>query len=67
MKRSAFSVKLTQFAKANNLSNGDLADKLKISCKHLNIYLSGRATPDFKIISKLGKLGCDLNWLVRED
>lgn len=67
MKKSAFPVKLTQFAKANNLSNRELADKLKISYKHLNTYLSGRATPDYEIISKLGKLGCNLNWLVKED
>lgn len=50
---------VTKFGK---LSMG--AEKLEISPQNLNKYLNGKFVPGGELISKLGEMGCDINWLL---
>ncbi len=41
-----------------------LADAMKISPQQLQQYISGKREPGAKILIKLLRLGCDINWLL---
>jgi len=52
------------FAKRKYKTLKALADKMEISPQQLQQYVSGRRDPGTKILMRLLKLGCDINWLL---
>ncbi len=52
------------FAKRKYKTLKALAGAMKISPQQLQQYVSGRREPGTKILIKLLKLGCDINWLL---
>lgn len=52
------------FAKKKYKTLKKLADSMEISPQQLQQYISGKREPGTRILSKLLKLGCDLNWLL---
>ncbi|MCF8355595.1 MAG: helix-turn-helix domain-containing protein [Melioribacteraceae bacterium] len=52
------------FAKKKYGTLKKLADTMEISPQQLQQYISGRREPGSKILVKLLRLGCDINWLL---
>lgn len=52
------------FAKRKYGTLKKLADAMKISPQQLQQYISGKREPGTKILSRLLRLGCDINWLL---
>lgn len=52
------------FAKKKYGTLKKLADAMNISPQQLHQYISGKREPGSKILIKLLKLGCDINWLL---
>lgn len=52
------------FAKKKFGTLKKLADAMKISPQQLQQYISGKREPGSKILIKLLRLGCDINWLL---
>lgn len=52
------------FAKKKYGTLKKLAEAMQISPQQLQQYLSGKREPGARILSKLLRLGCDLNWLL---
>ncbi|MFA7288491.1 MAG: helix-turn-helix transcriptional regulator [Melioribacteraceae bacterium] len=42
----------------------NLAEAMKISPQQLQQYISGKREPGSKILAKLLRLGCDINWIL---
>lgn len=64
MNKKEIGIRIREFliTKFGKLSLG--AEKLEISPQNLNKYLNGKFVPGGEIISKLGEMGCDINWLL---
>lgn len=56
--------RLRQFADNNFNSIAEFAKQLGMQRQQLYGYFSGDTYPGGEILIKLGKLGCDLNWLL---
>ena len=54
------------FAKRKYGTLKKLADAMKISPQQLQQYITGKREPGSKILVKLLRLGCDINWLLGE-
>jgi transcriptional regulator with XRE-family HTH domain len=52
------------FAKRKYGTLKKLAESMKISPQQLQQYISGKREPGTRILVKLLKLGCDVNWLL---
>jgi len=52
------------FAKRKFKTLKKLAEQMDISPQQLQQYISGKREPGSKILIKLLKLGCDINWLL---
>ena len=52
------------FAKRKYGTLKSLADAMEISPQQLQQYISGRREPGSRILVKLLRLGCDVNWLL---
>lgn len=52
------------FAKKKYGTLKKLADAMKISPQQLQQYISGKREPGTRILVKLLRLGCDVNWLL---
>lgn len=52
------------FAKKKYSTLKKLADEMGISPQQLQQYISGKREPGSKILLRLFKLGCDINWLL---
>ncbi len=52
------------FAKRKYGTLKKLAEAMKISPQQLQQYISGKREPGSKILVKLLRLGCDINWLL---
>lgn len=52
------------FAKRRYGTLKKLADAMDISPQQLQQYISGKREPGSKILAKLLRLGCDVNWLL---
>ena len=52
------------FAKRKYGTLKKLAEAMKISPQQLQQYISGKREPGTKILAKLLRLGCDVNWLL---
>jgi transcriptional regulator with XRE-family HTH domain len=52
------------FAKKKYGTLKKLADAMKISPQQLQQYISGKREPGTRILAKLLRLGCDVNWLL---
>jgi transcriptional regulator with XRE-family HTH domain len=52
------------FAKQKFGTLKKLADAMEISPQQLQQYISGKREPGSKILAKLLRLGCDVNWLL---
>ncbi len=52
------------FAKRKYGTLKKLAEAMEISPQQLHQYISGKREPGSKILLKLLKLGCDINWLL---
>ncbi len=52
------------FAKRKFGTSRKLAEMMNMSPQQLQQYISGKREPGTKILIKLLKLGCDLNWLL---
>jgi transcriptional regulator with XRE-family HTH domain len=52
------------FAKRKYGTLKKLADSMEISPQQLQQYISGKREPGSKILIKLLRLGCDINWLL---
>jgi transcriptional regulator with XRE-family HTH domain len=52
------------FAKRKYGTLKKLADAMKISPQQLQQYISGKREPGTRILAKLLRLGCDVNWLL---
>jgi transcriptional regulator with XRE-family HTH domain len=52
------------FAKKKYGTLKKLADAMKISPQQLQQYISAKREPGTKILAKLLRLGCDVNWLL---
>ena len=55
------------FAKRKYGTLKSLADIMEISPQQLQQYLSGKREPGAKILLKLMKAGCDINWILGEE
>ncbi|TSA28388.1 MAG: XRE family transcriptional regulator, partial [Ignavibacteriales bacterium] len=56
--------RLRLFAKRKYGTLKKLAEAMKISPQQLQQYISGKREPGTRIMVKLLKLGCDVNWLL---
>lgn len=56
--------RLREFANNNFTSIAELAKELGMQRQQLYGYFGGDSYPGGEILIKLGKLGCDLNWLL---
>ncbi len=56
--------RLRLFAKRKYGTLKKLAEAMKISPQQLQQYISGKREPGTRILVKLLKLGCDVNWLL---
>lgn len=56
--------RLRWFAKQKFGTLKKLSDAMNISPQQLQQYISGKREPGSKILSKLLRLGCDVNWLL---
>ena len=61
---SGIGTRIRLFAKRKYKTLKALADALEISPQQLQQYTSGRREPGTKIMIKLLKAGCDINWLL---
>jgi len=52
------------FAKRRYKTLKELAEAMEISPQQLQQYISGKREPGSKILIKLMRLGCDINWLL---
>ena len=52
------------FAKRKYTTLKKLSDAMEISPQQLQQYISGKREPGSRILIKLLKLGCDINWLL---
>ncbi len=52
------------FAKRKYGTLKKLADAMKVSPQQLQQYISGKREPGSRILIKLLRLGCDINWLL---
>jgi transcriptional regulator with XRE-family HTH domain len=52
------------FAKRKYGTLKKLAEEMRISPQQLQQYISGKREPGSKILAKLLRLGCDINWLL---
>lgn len=52
------------FAKRKYGTLKNLAEAMEISPQQLQQYISGKREPGSKILAKLLRLGCDINWLL---
>lgn len=52
------------FAKRKYGTLKKLAEEMRISPQQLQQYISGKRDPGAKILAKLLRVGCDLNWLL---
>lgn len=58
MYKEVFKHRIIEARKENNLSQRDVAEKLKISKSTIASYESGRTEPDLETLGKLAKLYC---------
>ncbi|MBI9070325.1 MAG: helix-turn-helix transcriptional regulator [Melioribacteraceae bacterium] len=56
--------RIRMFAKRKYGTLKNLADEMEISPQQLQQYISGKREPGSKVLVKLLKLGCDINWLL---
>ncbi|MHB1688246.1 MAG: helix-turn-helix domain-containing protein [Ignavibacteriaceae bacterium] len=56
--------RLRTFAKSNFKNMEEFAKKLEIEQSSLSAYLNNRNIPGGKILIRIRKLGCDINWLL---
>ena len=56
--------RLRFFAKRKYVTLKKLAEAMKISPQQLQQYISGKREPGSRILAKLLRLGCDVNWLL---
>ncbi|HOI30295.1 MAG TPA: helix-turn-helix transcriptional regulator [Melioribacteraceae bacterium] len=56
--------RLRLFAKRKYGTLKKLAEAMKISPQQLQQYISGKREPGSKILTRLLRLGCDVNWLL---
>lgn len=62
--KQGISNRLRVFAKRKYGTLKKLSDAMDILPQQLQQYVSGKREPGAKILSKLLKLGCDINWLL---
>lgn len=56
--------RIRQFARKKYGTLKRLADEMEISPQQLQQYISGKREPGSRILLKLQRLGCDVNWLL---
>lgn len=62
--RKGIGERIRIFAKRKFGTLKTLAEQMEISPQQLQQYISGKREPGSKILLKLLKLGCDINWLL---
>ncbi len=62
--RIEIGARLKQYSEQNYKSHADFARIFGVSPQALTNYYNGRNVPGGEFLSRLSKLGCDLNWLL---
>jgi len=62
--QSGIGERMRWFAKQKFGTLKKLADAMEISPQQLQQYISGKREPGSKVLAKLLRLGCDVNWLL---
>lgn len=66
MDNNEFGRKLKLFAKRNYGGVVKLSERLGMTQAQLSNYIIGHNKPGLEVMRRLGRLGCDLNWLIND-
>jgi len=62
-----FEEKLRKYIRDRYNTYLEAATVLKISQTQISQYLNGKAKPGYPFLKELAEVGCDMNWLLREN